>query len=121
MLSDIQSFDLLFGGNPETDGVLDSEEDHHAEPERPSEGGSNTDGLGDQLADTVAGEEPVVGGEQADCQGAPGTTDAVDGNGTDRIVNANLVEEHAGEDNNESGDQTGNRGIHRVRGSHNRR
>ena len=99
MLADIQTFHLFIGTYPQTDSLLDHGKEDETDTERPGKSRPNTEEL---HADNLGGNAADI--EQTGSQGSPGTTDTMDGDGTDRIVYMNAVNKQHGQDNNDSGE-----------------
>ena len=90
MLCDVQADDLILGGYPQTDGLVD-ELEHQEHGYRGIGGdGSYTHALHPQVVETAAVEQPAGGVEQAVRQGAPDAVGTVDRYSTHRVVHMEL-------------------------------
>ena len=77
MLTDIETFHLFFRSHAKSDCFADRVEQYQSETERPDKSRSGTQGLHTQLFQAVAVEQAALHIEQARCQRAPETTNAV--------------------------------------------
>ncbi len=120
VLLDVEAVDLLLRGDPEPDGVLDSQEQEPGDPGHPDEMHADETQLGPQLIETAAVKEPgiltaqeciVVLGEERDRQGAEGAAHTMHGDGTDRIVDLEPIEEGDGEHHDRTADGTDDDGV----------
>ena len=98
VLADIQPLKLLLGRNPETHRHVDELEHHEGSGKGPDKTGRDSDNLNpdDRQGGPAHVEDP--GG-----QSPPGPADAVDGNGTHRVVHPDSVEKENRDDHQDPG------------------
>ena len=84
----IETFHFFFRRDPQADGFVDQFEHKKCGRKDPQKAGADAQQL--DADDFGRGSTDV---EYAGCQGAPGTADAVYGNGADRIIHLDFVKE----------------------------
>jgi hypothetical protein len=112
VLTDVETFDLfLLGDADAAEEAADHRPCNPAGHDRPDGVGRTTQCLDSELAEATAIERPMpaaiamdVNTPKTDHQGSPDATHTVDGEGTDRIINACCIQGRNGEDNNDAAD-----------------
>ena len=110
MLGYIKTFCLLFGIDADTHGELEDVEDDEGEDEGEAADGCDSCQLGNEATTS----------EEGDSECSPNSADSVNGDGTDGIVDLDLVEEEDGNDHEGATDHSnedGHRGSDHVRTS----
>src|SRR5680860_1401678 len=110
VLADVQTSLLVFRRNSQEANRLEAVEQNEHRAERPC-----TDNQGRQSLDidVAATGHPLGNGcaEQACCKASPNTTHAVDGEGTDGIVDLQLVLQHDAADHQGTGNSADDKGT----------
>src|SRR3954452_1994304 len=122
VLVDVDALLLALRAHPQEAGGGERPEDGAHDDEGDATDGQVAPDLRPQLTGTTAPEQTLhrrvaelTGGEQTDRPGAPDATAAVHGDGTDRIVDAEVLDEIDADDDDHTGDQPDD---HRAGGVH---
>ena len=99
MFGNVESFILFLFVDPDAHSDLQGVEDCIREDEGEGADGDTTDELSDNA---------VICAEDSYGEGSPDSTNSVNRDRTDRVVDLDLVEEEDGEDNQNTGDEANN-------------
>src|SRR5690606_33310211 len=100
----VDTGDLVLGGDAESDGLLDREADHQGDHEGVDEHAARGQHLHDQQTPVATGEQTLTRGEEAQVDGADHAADEVQAHDVERVVEAPAVLQVDGQRAQHTGD-----------------